>query len=118
MITFEDYCEELLDMHICLMTEQEIKEAYQGYITKPTKVEKHKWAHLKVGALRAKAENLIDCQRIAIERNADKDISLTIALVKYADELFSKKATKAQLLDLITKNSEASRILNAQINGE
>ena len=81
---------------------------------KTVKVEKHQDSHLKLADLKAKAERLVASQKINIERNSDKDTSLCAEVVKQGNVLFSRKATKQELLDLITLNSEASRQLNNQ----
>jgi uncharacterized UBP type Zn finger protein len=81
---------------------------------KTTKTEKHQDAHLNLSDLKAKVSRLVASTKINIERNADKDVSLCIEVVSQAEVLFRKKATKAELLNLITLNSEASRQLNNQ----
>lgn len=81
---------------------------------KVAKAEKHQDAHLNLADLKAKVSRLVASTKINIERNSDKDVSLCAEVVERAELLFSKKATKAELLDLITLNSEASRQLNNQ----
>lgn len=116
-MTFQEYCEDILDLHTGLMSETEIAEAMAGYRkwTAPKeKAAKHPDAKLKLAELRAKVERFISSQKIAIERNGDKDLSIVKAFVEQAEEALNGKPKKADLLALITLNSEASRHINDQ----
>ena len=116
-INFQEYCEDILDQHIGLMSSEQIKEAMAGYqacVAPKLKTEKTSDSKLKLAELKSKLARLVSSQKIAIERNSDKDISTAEAFVKQAEEALEGKATKANLLVLISLNSEVSRYINSQ----
>ena len=123
IISFEDYCEDILDLQITLMSVADLREckaAYKNYVSPSKKVikkENHPDSYLKLADLKAKAKRLISNQAYAVNKYRDDfDVSLSVNVVTKAAELFESKVTKAKLLDLITLNSQASRALNNQIN--
>ena len=117
-MTFEEYCEDFLDQHIGLMNQSERNEAYAGYKKllqkSKTTTAKHPDSHLKVNELRLKIQRLIDGQKISIERNAEKDVSLARLFIRQATAALSGKTKKSELLELIDLNSDASRQINLQ----
>lgn len=115
-LTFTEYCEDFLDVQVCLMSEKERSEAFEGYNTlfvKNERKEAHKDAGLKLPELKAKVSRLVSNQKIAIERNTDKDVSKARAFVSAAENL-KGRITKDMLLNLITMSSGASREINRQ----
>ena len=130
IISFEDYCEDILDLQITLMSVADLREckaaytsyinpAYTSYINPAKKVakENHPDSHLKLADLKTKAKRLMSNQVYAVNKYGDSfDVSLSVSVVAKATELSESKVTKAKLLDLITLNSQASRALNNQIN--
>ena len=116
-MTFQEYCEDLLNRHTGLMSTEERNEAYAGYrqmIAPKAKNEKHPDARLKLAELKAKVTRLVASQKITKERNADKDLSIVAAFIEQAEAALNGKSRKADYLALITLNSEASRHINGQ----
>ncbi|RLJ20014.1 hypothetical protein DJ031_06810 [bacterium endosymbiont of Escarpia laminata] len=117
-ITFQEYCEDILDQHTALMSIEERRQAYAGYrkmVAPKAKTERHPDAKLKLAELRAKVERFMVSQKVTIERNAGKDLSIATAFVEQAETALNGKAKKADFLALITLNSEASRHINGQM---
>jgi hypothetical protein len=82
------------------------------------KTVKHADSKLKAPQLLAKAIRLVASQEYAINKYPELDMKESKEVVNLAQKLFSKKATKAQLLALITANSNASRKVNNQLNSK
>ena len=83
---------------------------------KPAKAQKSE-AEIRHGKRTAKelkemVDRLIASQKIDVERNADKDVSASVAVIAQYEA--TEKMTKAIALQIIEANSKASRILNAQ----
>jgi len=117
-MSFQDYCEDNLDLQTGLMSAAQIAEARASFhaVSEKVKVEKHKDAGLKLAELIAKVSRLAASQSIAIAKAAEqgKDASIAKLFVAQAEQALTGKAKKADLLNLITLSSEASRCLNAQ----
>jgi hypothetical protein len=118
-MTFEEYCEDILDRHIGLMGEDERAEAYASYKAwmapkKKAVVERHPDSKLKLSELEAKVERLLASQKIAIERAKNANAAVAKEFVRQAEAALAGKHTKADLLSLITLSSQASRQLNDQ----
>jgi len=116
-ISFEDYVSDVLDLQVGLMSEKQIAEARTGYnklfAPKPV-VAKHRLSNVKVAELRKMIEHFVSSQKIAIERNSDKDLTIVKTFIAEAEKALAGRAEKAELLKLIDLNSEASRSLAAQ----
>jgi hypothetical protein len=115
-MSFQDYCDDILDLHTGLMSASQIAEARAAFAAagKKEAVAKHPDAGMKLAELIAKVSRLAGNQKIAIERAAGKDASIAQLFVDSAEKALAGKPKKAELLNLITLNSEASRSLNAQ----
>lgn len=116
-MTFQDYCDDILDQHIGLMSEEELQKAiasYKNWMAPKEKIENHPDSKLKLNDLKAKVERLLASQKIAVVRAAGKDVALVEAFIVQAEEALSRKAKKSELLALITLSSDASRNLTQQ----
>jgi len=115
-LTFEDYCDDIIGLSLGLAGNEEIAQArktYKEWMKPVEKEDNHSDSNMKLGDLRNKAKNLTISQEYAINKYKDSfDVNFVEKHVRYAKELLSGKNTKAQLLDLITANSEISRDLN------
>ncbi len=79
-------------------------------------ISKHVDSKMKAADLLAKAKRLVASQEYAIEKYGNEiDTTESALVVKMGKKLFAKKATKFQLLSLITANSNASRNVNNQL---
>ena len=78
---------------------------------------KHPDSKMKLAELEAKAKRLVASQEYAVNKYSNElDVSESVAVVEMSKKIFAKKATKAQLLALVTANSNASRKINDQLN--
>ena len=119
-LTFEDYLEDILDLHIGIMSDVEINSAKTGYIAfcaptpKAATLVSHPDSKMKLAELRNKVERFISSATITVERNQEKDLTLVLSFAAKAKSVLDGRHTKAALLDLITLNSEANRHMNSQ----
>lgn len=118
-MTFEDFCDDILDLHVGMMTERQIADARLLYANhgKSTKqnAEKHRDAHLSAGAVRQKLERLLASQKIAMQMHSHVDLTIANAFVAQAETALSRRTKKTDLLDLITMNSDVSRSIKNQL---
>lgn len=117
-MSFQTYCEDILDLHAGLMSAAQIAEARASFKAASTKVatEKHRDAGLKLAELNAKVDRLLANQKISAVKAEEQglDASIVKLFVAQAEQALAGKAKKADLLNLITLSSEASRALNDQ----
>lgn len=126
-ITFEEYCEDYLDLNIGLMSELQIIEARAGYQSlidaaraqKPF-IAKHPDMKLPIAELRARCERLVSGQRNAVAKFSavegfdDAALGAARAAVAHGEALLSaKRPTKAEFIAHAAQNSDASRLMNA-----
>ena len=115
-MTFEEYCEDFLDLQVGLMSDQALTEArasYDALSTRTKKAEKHPDLKLPVAELRARCERLVEGQKISIERATDAEgIAAARVAVEFGERLLAKRATKAEFVEHKELNSHASRLLN------
>tara|TARA_R110000850_G_scaffold275207_1_gene414150 strand:+ start:23636 stop:23998 length:363 start_codon:yes stop_codon:yes gene_type:complete len=120
-MSFQTYCEDILDLHTGLMSAAQIAEARASFtsVSEKEKVQKHKDAGLKLPELIAKVDRLAASQQIATAKAESEGLDTSIAklFVAQAAQALAGKAKKADLLNLITLSSEASRALNNQRKG-
>lgn len=112
IMTFEDYQDDMLHGH-----ESDPAIAYANYLQFTRKASskiKHPDHGLKLAELKSKVERLLNSQKITIERNGEKDTSLASSFVSAAEQALASNVKKADLLDLITMSSAASRHINSQ----
>ena len=87
--------------------------AFREKSVKKTTV-KHPDAGLKLGQLKEKVERLINNQKYAVKKHsANVDCGVLITVIERYETM---KATKSNLLELITMNSEASKKFNESLN--
>jgi len=121
-ITFEEFCYDFRDLAPGLLEGEfllEVRQDYKAFISTPWKTdvaEKHPDAGLKLAELKEKTTRLISSAEYSINKHGETlNVVAAIALVADAKAVFSGRATKAQLLELITRNSDVSRDLNNQL---
>jgi len=119
IMTFEDFCDDILDLHIGMMTEQQIADARllysnHGKSAKPN-AEKHRDAHLSAVAVRQKLERLLVSQKIDMQKYSHVDLTIANAFVAKAEAALARRTKKEDLLDLITMNSDVSRSIKNQL---
>jgi len=113
---FQTYCDDMLDLHTGLMSAAQIAEARASFKSASEKVatEKHKDAGLKLHDLIEKVTRLAASQTIAINKALGLNSEIAKMFVAQANQELAGKAKKANLLNLITLSSEASRAINSQ----
>jgi len=116
-MNFQNYCEDMLDLHTGLMSAAQIAEARASFKAASEKVAtaKHKDSGLKLSDLIAKVTRLAASQSIAINKAQGLNTEIAQIYVAQANKALAGKAKKADLLNLITLSSEASRLLNSQL---
>lgn len=116
--SFEEYCEDYLDLSVALMSSAERAYHREGYASwmapekSAPKTPKHADAGLSVDALKAKLLRLVASQKRAIESIPAHNLDIPKCFIAAAETALAGKAKKSQLLDLITDNSNVSRFLN------
>ena len=119
-MTFNDYCDDIINQSTGLMTEKQLEEARVGYkawmAPRPaaTAAAKHPDAKYAVSTLVKKVKVFIENQRRAAANSSGYDVTLSLNFVAKATEALAGKPEKSELIDLIVMNSDASRALNAQ----
>jgi hypothetical protein len=121
MITFHEYLEDVLDLHIGLMSDAEIKEAQKAFeaYQAPRKAEpKHPDMKKPIDELRARCQRLVQGQQNAVIKFADVTgyesalIAARAAVAEGNRILTAKRATKAEYIAHAEMNSNASRAMN------
>ena len=122
-LTFNQYCEEFLDLQTGLMSDQQIKDAKIGFdlLSSKKPAPTNPDLKLKVSELRGRCERLTRGQKNAIEKviaanlkdeqSKEALIAATIS-VKMGDQLLSGHGTKKQFVEHFEINSHASRLMN------
>jgi hypothetical protein len=122
MISFNEYLEDILNLHAGLMTEEELASARKGYdaMCAPKKVAPaHPDSKMTVAELRARCERLVNGQSGAIARCENKPefaascVSARAAVAEGRRILAAKRATKAEYIAHAEQNAAASREMNA-----
>lgn len=115
-ITFEEYCEDMLDQHIALMSDEELavaKAAFNSLNTKPSaKVvikETVKQLTTELARLAAMQE-----RSISFAEAKGLDVTPLSDFVELAKKALSVKTSKKDLVAAIEASREASRAMNAQ----
>jgi hypothetical protein len=121
-MSFEEYCEDIADVQIALLSDDQRANVFANYqaFTAPArtvKVEKHHDAQLKAVDVRAKLQRLVNDQKFAVVKYSALNVEFAKSFIARAEATLAGKATKAELLELITINSEVSRDLNSQKQG-
>lgn len=122
-ITFEDYCEDFLDLATGLMSDQQLAEArigYQALLARQTKpAPQHPDMKRQASELRARCERLTANQRYAVEKFQTAPgfdpaaLNAARAAVAEGERILSaKRATKADFIAHAEQNSQASRLMN------
>ena len=120
MISFETYLEDVMDLHIGLMSQEQIAEARRAYesATNRQVEKKHPDMARKASELKTRCERLVAGQRTAIERGLVTDhAALTAARLAVAEgeRLLAKRSTKIEFIANAEMNSNASRMMNAAL---
>jgi len=122
MMSFQEYVEDVLDLHIGLMSKREIQDARKGYesFTAPRISDpKHPDMKKNVTELRARCERLVVGQSNAVAKFSGVSgyenalISARTAVAEGRRILSAKRATKAEYIAHAEMNSDASRKMNA-----
>lgn len=121
-MNFNEYIEDVLDLHTGLMSEEQVAEArksFEQFMTPKKASETHPEMKKPVAELRARCERLVIGQSNAIARVSDKPefaaalISAKAAVAEGKRILSMKRATKAEFIAHAEQNSAASRVMNA-----
>lgn len=118
MISFETYLDDVLDLHVALLSKEQIAEARIAYesATGRQVTKKHPDMARKAGELKTRCERLVNGQRKAIERRRITD-QAALAAARFAvaegERLLTKRSTKAEFIAHSEMNSDASRLMNA-----
>lgn len=120
-MTFEEYIEDVLDLHIGLMSKQEIEERRRAFEA-ANKQEKREPADpdmkKPLAELREHTARLVAAQKRAVQKFAgtpgftDALTAASLAIAEGEALLAAKKPTKAQFIAHKTSNSNASRMMN------
>ena len=119
VMTFNEFCDDILDLHVGMMTESQIADARllysnHGKTSKPG-APKHRDANLSAGAVRSKLERLLASQKIDMQKHSNVDLTIANAFVAKAEAALARRTKKADLLELITMNSDVSRSIKNQL---
>lgn len=121
-VSFNEYLEDVLDLHVGLMSEAALIEARKGYEawSAPRKADaKHPDMKMSADELRSRCERLVAGQQYAMKKFADAigyESALVAACAAVAEGLrllSLKRATKAEYIAHAAMNSDASRKMNA-----
>lgn len=119
---FQEYLEDILDQQIGLMSGEELAEAHAAFeafskSVKEEKPEAHPDMRMKLADLRARSERLVKSQKWALEKQGKESEGgkLADAAIKFGEALLAKKAKKAEFVAHAEMNSQASRVLNAEL---
>lgn len=122
-MTFEEYCEEMHDLQIFLLSEDEIKELQKSFdaFKKSNFLRKASNPDLKIKSceLRERCERLIRGQKNAIAKVIQSGIKCEYAIeqacssVEFGEKLLTSRGTKKQFVEHFEMNSAASRLMNA-----
>lgn len=121
-ITFETFVEDVMDLHVGLMSEDQISAARADYArfcdaAKPKASKKHPEMSWKLADLKSRCERLIRSQKIAVERCADAAAKQAgLEAIAFGEALLAKRATKAEFISHKEMNSDASRAMNSCAN--
>ena len=122
MISFAEYIEDVLDLHIGLMSEKDLADAREGYerFIAPKQINpKHPDMKMSSADLIARCKRLVDGQAYAVAKFADQPgyeaavIAAKEAIAEGHRILAAKRPTKADLIAHAQMNSNASRAMNA-----
>ena len=121
VMSFNEYLEDMLDLHDGLMSDAELDSARKSYNTfvSQKSVTEHPDMKLPLAQLRERCQRLVNGQSGAIARSADKPeyaaaITIASAAVAEGQRLLSeKRPTKAQFIAHAEMNANASRAMNA-----
>lgn len=124
-LSFEDFCDDVLNLSLGLASHSEIEEArisYQTWLSpkktkKKTNEEKHPDLKQSLDYLIQRASRLVKSQKYAINKFAHDErygeaIKYGTKAVELGEFLLNKKSTKAEFIAHAEMNSEASRIFN------
>jgi hypothetical protein len=122
MISFAEYIEDVLDLHVGLMSEEDLTAAREGYARfiapKPSNP-KHPDMKMSAADLIARCKRLVDGQAYAVAKFAGQPgyetavIAAKEAIAEGRRILAAKRPTKADLIAHAQMNSAASRAMNA-----
>ena len=121
MISFAEYLEDVLDLHIGLMSEEDLTSAREGYarfVAPKPRNPKHPDLKMQVSDLVARCERLTQGQERAIVKFSGKpgyEAAITAAKESVSEGrriLAAKRPTKADLIAHAEMNSDASRKMN------
>ena len=122
MMTFNEYLEDVLDLHVGLMSEREINDARESYksFTAPRVADpKHPDMKKTATELRSRCERLVSGQSNAVAKFSGAsgyESALIAARASVAEGrriLSAKRVTKAEYIAHAEMNSDASRKMNA-----
>lgn len=117
-MTFDEFCFDIVgSAPITAAEESQMRVDWMRYTQAAKKVArvKHADEHLTASAVRAKLERLVASQRYDVNRYPHLQLDFAREFLAKADAALAARTKKADLLDLITLNSEVSRNINAQL---
>lgn len=118
-MSFETFCFDIADVQPALLSDAQrsaIFADYQAFVApkRQAAAVKHPDAGMKAADVRYKLARLVGDQKFDIAKHSKLNVEFAKAFVARAEAALAGKSTKAELLELITINSEVSRDLNTQ----